>query len=55
ESEDLFFNTIKESQKVKAKQFVASVLIGGGVTSEEGLGDEKSVTGAITGGVDMTV
>ncbi|GJZ38661.1 hypothetical protein Tco_0585224 [Tanacetum coccineum] len=34
---------------------VASVLIGGGVTSKEGLGDEKSVTGAITGGVDVTV
>ncbi|GJT55324.1 hypothetical protein Tco_0990378 [Tanacetum coccineum] len=34
---------------------VASVLIGGGVTSEEGLGYKNSVKGAITGGVDVTV
>ncbi|GJX74670.1 hypothetical protein Tco_0313265 [Tanacetum coccineum] len=34
---------------------VASVLIGGGVTCEDGLGDEKSMTGAITGGVDVKV
>ncbi|GJY96406.1 reverse transcriptase domain-containing protein [Tanacetum coccineum] len=31
---------------------VASVLIGGGVTSDDGLVDETSVNGAITGGVD---
>ncbi|GKG50311.1 hypothetical protein Tco_0521411, partial [Tanacetum coccineum] len=34
---------------------VASVLIGGGVTNDEGLVDGTSVKGAITGGVDMTV
>ncbi|GJS61822.1 hypothetical protein Tco_0656606 [Tanacetum coccineum] len=34
---------------------IHSVLIGGGVTSEEGLGYENSVKGAITGGVDVTV
>ncbi|GKE45098.1 hypothetical protein Tco_1472382, partial [Tanacetum coccineum] len=34
---------------------VASVLIGGGVTSDDGLVDETSVKGAITGGVDVTV
>ncbi|GKE41234.1 hypothetical protein Tco_1464639, partial [Tanacetum coccineum] len=33
----------------------ASVLIGGGVTSDDGLVDETSVKGAITGGVDVTV
>ncbi|GKF22149.1 hypothetical protein Tco_0074471 [Tanacetum coccineum] len=32
ESEDLFFDKIKES--LKAKQFVASVLIGGGMISD---------------------
>ncbi|GKG20572.1 hypothetical protein Tco_0380373, partial [Tanacetum coccineum] len=31
---------------------VASVLIGGGVTSNAGLEDETSVKGAITGGCD---
>ncbi|GJU93687.1 hypothetical protein Tco_1318443 [Tanacetum coccineum] len=31
---------------------VASVLIGGGVTSDDGLVDETSVKGEITGGVD---
>ncbi|GKB68735.1 hypothetical protein Tco_0930147 [Tanacetum coccineum] len=34
---------------------VASVLIGGGVTSNDGLEDETSMKGAITGGVDVTV
>ncbi|GKG27332.1 hypothetical protein Tco_0403035, partial [Tanacetum coccineum] len=34
---------------------VASVLIGGGVTSDDGLVDETSVKGAITRGVDITV
>ncbi|GJW93452.1 hypothetical protein Tco_0173124 [Tanacetum coccineum] len=34
---------------------VASVLIGGVVTSDDGLVDETSVKGAITGGVDVTV
>ncbi|GJU87721.1 hypothetical protein Tco_1295267 [Tanacetum coccineum] len=34
---------------------VASVLIGGGVTSDDGLVDETSVKGAITRGVDVTV
>ncbi|GKG56261.1 hypothetical protein Tco_0577336, partial [Tanacetum coccineum] len=34
---------------------VASVLIGGGVTSNDGLEDETTMKGAITGGVDVTV
>ncbi|GJY98228.1 hypothetical protein Tco_0515138 [Tanacetum coccineum] len=34
---------------------ISSVLIGGGVTSDDGLVDETSVKGAITGGVDVTV
>ncbi|GJU09948.1 hypothetical protein Tco_1132344 [Tanacetum coccineum] len=33
---------------------VASVVIGEVVTCEDGLGDEKSMTGSITGGVDVT-
>ncbi|GKD35258.1 hypothetical protein Tco_1250767, partial [Tanacetum coccineum] len=34
---------------------VASVLIGVGVTWEDSLGNKRSMTGAITRGVDVTV
>ncbi|GJX50499.1 hypothetical protein Tco_0277344 [Tanacetum coccineum] len=51
----LFIRYISTAEGRDVVIVVASVLIGGGVTSDDGLVDETSVKGAITGGVDVTV